>query len=50
MNLFLVGMEFRRGGGGAGIKGGYRKRGQQRTAQPIYQPPAQRTPSVPQNT
>ena len=43
-------MEFRRGGGGAGIKGGYRKRGQ-RSAQPIYQPPAQRThTSVPQNT
>ncbi|XP_033214951.1 tudor domain-containing protein 3-like isoform X2 [Belonocnema kinseyi] len=46
----INGMEFRRGGGGAGIKGGYRKRGSQRTAQQIYQPPAQRTPSVPQDT
>lgn len=40
------GMEFRRGGGGsAGPPGGkgYRKRGPQRSAQPIYQPPAQRS-------
>ncbi|XP_063991401.1 tudor domain-containing protein 3 [Diachasmimorpha longicaudata] len=40
------GMEFRRGGGGsAGAPGGkgYRKRGPQRSAQPIYQPPAQRS-------
>lgn len=41
---FNVGMEFRRGGGG-----GYRKRGQQRSTQPIYQPPAQRAPVVQQN-
>lgn len=47
---FNVGMEFRRGGGGAGIKGGYRKKGQQRSTQPIYQPPAQRAPALPQNT
>lgn len=43
------GMEFRRGGGaggagggGGGSKGYNKKRGQQRSAQPIYQPPAQR--------
>lgn len=37
-------MEFRRGGSGAvgGNKGYGKKRGQQRNAQPIYQPPAQR--------
>ncbi|XP_057341825.1 tudor domain-containing protein 3 [Microplitis mediator] len=42
------GMEFRRGGGGAAVaaggssRGHNKKRTQQRTAQPIYQPPAQR--------
>ncbi|XP_011297634.1 tudor domain-containing protein 3 [Fopius arisanus] len=43
---FSGGAEFRRGGGGsAGPPGGkgYRKRGPQRSAQPIYQPPAQRS-------
>ncbi|XP_014214829.1 tudor domain-containing protein 3 [Copidosoma floridanum] len=50
--------EYRRGGSGGGGGGSgsgmkvYRKRGQQRTAQPIYQPPAQRgAPAyLPQNT
>ncbi|XP_012283444.1 tudor domain-containing protein 3 [Orussus abietinus] len=38
------GMEFRRGGGsgGNGAKGYNKRRGQQRSTQPIYQPPAQR--------
>ncbi|KAL0115384.1 hypothetical protein PUN28_010722 [Cardiocondyla obscurior] len=39
------GMEFRRGGSGAvgGNKGYNKKRSQQRSTQPIYQPPAQRS-------
>ncbi|XP_043289777.1 tudor domain-containing protein 3 [Venturia canescens] len=48
----ISGMEFRRSGGGGvggggniGQKGYNRKRGQQRSAQPIYQPPAQRAHS-----
>ncbi|XP_071560999.1 tudor domain-containing protein 3 isoform X2 [Temnothorax nylanderi] len=41
----INGMEFRRGGSGAvgGNKGYNKKRGQQRSTQPIYQPPAQRS-------
>ncbi|XP_076676138.1 tudor domain containing 3 isoform X3 [Andrena cerasifolii] len=50
----IAGMEFRRGGGGGApsSKGGYnRKRNQQRSTQPIYQPPAQRCQSsMPMNT
>ncbi|XP_012522446.1 tudor domain-containing protein 3 isoform X2 [Monomorium pharaonis] len=40
----INGMEFRRGGSGAvgGNKGYNKKRSQQRSTQPIYQPPAQR--------
>lgn len=48
-------MEFRRGGNGvvpANKSGGYnKKRNQQRSTQPIYQPPAQRCQSsMPMNT
>ncbi|XP_024892042.1 tudor domain-containing protein 3-like isoform X1 [Temnothorax curvispinosus] len=44
-NHINAGMEFRRGGSGAvgGNKGYNKKRGQQRSTQPIYQPPAQRS-------
>ncbi|OXU21941.1 hypothetical protein TSAR_014115 [Trichomalopsis sarcophagae] len=44
--------EYRRGGGSGGSGKNYRKRGQQRSAQPIYQPPAQRGGAtfLPQNT
>lgn len=43
-NHINAGMEFRRGGSGAvgGSKGYNKKRGQQRSTLPIYQPPAQR--------
>lgn len=42
--MIVAGMEFRRGGSGAvgGNKGYNKKRTQQRSTQPIYQPPAQR--------
>lgn len=50
----VAGMEFRRGGSGVvpSNKAGYnRKRNQQRSTQPIYQPPAQRyQSSMPMNT
>ncbi|CAK9825994.1 Tudor domain-containing protein 3 [Anthophora retusa] len=53
-NHISAGMEFRRGGGGVvpANKAGYnKKRGQQRSTQPIYQPPAQRCQnSMPMNT
>lgn len=51
---FTAGMEFRRSGNGviAGNKGNYnKKRSQQRSTQPIYQPPAQRYQNtMPMNT
>ncbi|XP_020288510.1 tudor domain-containing protein 3 [Pseudomyrmex gracilis] len=40
INAIAAGMEFRRGG--SGNKGYSKKRGQHRSAQPIYQPPVQR--------
>lgn len=46
-------MEFRRGGSGVvpANKTAYnKKRNQQRSTQPIYQPPAQRQNSMPTNT